>query len=347
MRFHAHILPTYYPDLNPPFDVYVQQLLEQIELAEELGFECFWFTEHHFVLYGGPVPNPAVIMCAAAARTSKIHLGCAVSILPLHHPVQLAEDYAMVDAISGGRLEYGIGRGNAPLDPQVYGIPREERFARFEEALDVIKGAWTNDRFTHHGQFWHVDSASVYPKPVQKPHPPIWAAAGAADSMQWAGSHGIHAMTVAHPFPPERARGTVPIYRQALADAGYDPNEHYVKIHLRVWVDEDGERARKVAEEAIVRYDTYSSQALGHGPAFDATYDFQGMLDQGRNVYGNPDDCIRCIENTRRNYDFDIFSATFNFGGTEHKETLRAMRLFAKEVMPAFRDDPVATATDG
>src|SRR4051794_3362429 len=250
----------------------------------------------------------------------------------------------MGDAISGGRLESGIGRGNAPLDPQVYGIPREERFARFEEALEVIKGAWTNERFTHHGQFWHVDDAAIYPKPVQKPHPRLWAASGSAESMQWTGSHGLNAMTVAHPFPPERARGTVPIYRQALADAGYDPDEHHVKIHLRVYVNEDRERAREVAEAAILRYENYSTQALGRGLQPGAPYDFQLRLGQGRNVYGNPDDCIRCTENTRRNYDFDIFSATFNFGGVPHEDTLRAMRLFAKEVMPAFKDDPVGTA---
>src|SRR4051794_25423740 len=95
MRFHVHLLPTYFPDRDAPFDVYYQQILEQIELAEELGFECFWFTEHHFLLYGGPRAHPAVIMCAAAARTPRIHLGRAGSILPLHPPPQLAPGSAV------------------------------------------------------------------------------------------------------------------------------------------------------------------------------------------------------------------------------------------------------------
>jgi len=82
MRFHMHLLPTYFPDRDPPFDVYYQQVLEQIALAEELGWDCFWFTEHHFLLYGGPMPNPAAIMCAAAARTSRIHLGSAIRFCP-------------------------------------------------------------------------------------------------------------------------------------------------------------------------------------------------------------------------------------------------------------------------
>src|SRR5947207_15716118 len=148
MRFHMHLLPTYFPDLNPPFPQYYQDVLDQIQLAEELGWECFWFTEHHFLLYGGPMPNPANIMSAAAARTSKIHLGSAISILPLHHPVQVAEDYAMVDVVSGGRLEFGVGLGNAPRDLQNFGISRDERRDRFEESLQLIRAAWSEERFT-------------------------------------------------------------------------------------------------------------------------------------------------------------------------------------------------------
>src|SRR5438309_5877106 len=167
MRFHMHLLPTYFPGEDPPFDVYFRQVLEQVQLAEELGFECFWFTEHHFVLYGGPVPNPAVIMSAAAARTSKIHLGSAISILPLHHPVQVAEDYAMVDVVSGGRLEFGVGLGNAPRDLQNFEISRDERRDRFEESLQLIRAAWNEERFTHHGKFWNLEDTSIYPRPVQ------------------------------------------------------------------------------------------------------------------------------------------------------------------------------------
>ena len=116
MRFYINILTTYFPDLDPPYDVYYQQILEQIELAEELGWECFMFNEHHFLGYGGLVPNPAVLLAAAAARTSRIRLGPCIAILPLRHPLQTAEEYAMVDAVSGGRLEFGVGAGNTDLD---------------------------------------------------------------------------------------------------------------------------------------------------------------------------------------------------------------------------------------
>ncbi len=158
--------------------------------------------------------------------------------------------------------------------------------------------------------------------------------------MEWAGRKGFNVMTVAHPFPPERVRGGVPAWRQALAEVGVNGPERHCKIHVRVWVDESAQRPREVAEAAIQRYDRHKAQAgvgrLAQG--LPPTYDWQEMLEQGRNVYGNPEECIRYIENTCRNYDFDIFSATFNFGGIPHKEIKRAMRLFAKEVMPAFRE---------
>src|SRR5437868_1183027 len=186
MKFHMHLLTTYFEDSDPPFDVYFKQILDQIQLAEELGWECFWFTEHHFLLYGGPVPNPAVMMSAAAARTSKIRLGSAISILPLHHPVQTAEDYAMVDVMSNGRLEFGMGLGNTEIDYQMYGIPREESRARFEEAIDLILAAWSQEEFSHEGQFWKTTRASLLPRPVQHPHPPLWVAGTSPVSLGWA-----------------------------------------------------------------------------------------------------------------------------------------------------------------
>lgn len=340
MRFHMHLLPTYFPDRDPPFDVYYQQVLEQIALAEELGWDCFWFTEHHFLLYGGPMPNPAAIMCAAAARTSRIHLGSAISILPLHHPVEVAENYAMVDVLSGGRLEFGIGLGNTAVDFQVYGIPREESRDRFEEAAEVVLKAWTNERFNHEGRFWQFEDVPVYPRPVQQPTPPIWVAGHSPESLGWAGRHGFNIMTVAHPFPPEHYAPGLAAWREGLAKIGLAPGQRHCKLHLRTWVDEDGERAREIAEPALLRYDYISTVGRKARAPFRPadTYPFADMRATGRNIYGNPDQCIAAINATLRNYQFDIFSTTFNFGGLPHEEVKRSMRLFAKEVMPAFKD---------
>jgi alkanesulfonate monooxygenase SsuD/methylene tetrahydromethanopterin reductase-like flavin-dependent oxidoreductase (luciferase family) len=339
MRFHMHLLPTYFPDRDPPFPVYYQQVLEQIALAEELGWDCFWFTEHHFLLYGGPMPNPAAIMCAAAARTSRIHLGSAISILPLHNPIQIAEDYAMVDVVSNGRLEFGIGLGNTAVDFQVYGVPREESRERFEEAAEVVTKAWTNERFSHEGKFWQFEDVPIYPRPVQQPTPPFWVAGFSPESLGWAGRHGYNIMTVAHPAPPERYGPGLAAWREGLTEAGLRPGQRHCKIHLRVWVDENAERAREVAEPALLRYDHISTVGRQARIPFNPeTYPFAEMLATGRNVYGNPEQCIAAINRTLEHYQFDIFSTTFNFGGLPHEEVKRSMRLFAKEVMPAFKD---------
>ncbi len=340
VRFHMHLLPTYFPDRDPPFERYFQNLLEQVALAEELGWECFWFTEHHFLLYGGPIPNPAVMMAAAAARTTRIRLGSAIAILPLHHPVQLAEDYAMVDAISGGRLEFGIGIGNSAIDYEVYGVPRDDSRGRFQEAIAAILNAWTEQTLSHKGKRWQFTGAPVYPRPAQQPHPPVWVAGSSVESLRWAGTHGFNIMTVAHPYPAERVRPGVAAWREGLVQGGHDPAAHHCKLHLRVWVDEDRDRARQVAEPAIQRYDDVSR--VGRESAIRdpgaAGYDWEGMLAQGRNIYGNPEDCIRLIRTAAANYDFDVCSTTFNFGGIPHDAIIKAMRLFAQEVMPALRN---------
>ncbi|MCY4486975.1 MAG: LLM class flavin-dependent oxidoreductase [Deltaproteobacteria bacterium] len=213
MRFYVNILSTYFPDLDPPYEVYYRQMLEQIELAEELGFECFMFNEHHFLGYGGLIANPAVMLAAAATRTSRIRLGPCIAILSVRHPLQVAEDYAMVDAVSGGRLEFGIGLGNTALDYRVFETPQEEGRARYQEAHDVIVKAWTRERFSHEGRFWNFEEITLYPRPVQQPLPLIWVAGTSPEGLGWAGRQGYHIMTVGHPHPPDKVRAGVEAWR--------------------------------------------------------------------------------------------------------------------------------------
>ncbi|MBV9121078.1 MAG: LLM class flavin-dependent oxidoreductase, partial [Chloroflexi bacterium] len=120
MRFHTNVLPTYVPELNGTLADFYRQIVDQAVLAEELGFDGFWFTEHHFIQYGGAIPNPAVMIASVATRTSRIRLGSCISIVSLHHAIQTAEDYAMADVASNGRLEFGMGAGNTAIDYEVY-----------------------------------------------------------------------------------------------------------------------------------------------------------------------------------------------------------------------------------
>jgi alkanesulfonate monooxygenase SsuD/methylene tetrahydromethanopterin reductase-like flavin-dependent oxidoreductase (luciferase family) len=295
------------------------------------------FNEHHFLGYGGLVANPAVLLAAAAARTKRIRLGPCITILPLRHPLQSAEDYAMVDAVSRGRLEFGIGSGNTPLDYQVFDIAREQGQERMEEALDIILTAWGSERFKHDGKFWRFQEITLYPRPVQQPHPPVWVAGTSAATLEWAGRRGYDIMTVGHPHPPEKVRPGVEAWKKALKDQGIDPRDRRCQFHARTHVNESAERARETAMPAIARYDAISR--IGRKSAMPETdhYDWDGMLASGRNLYGNPDQCVEIIYNAAKHYYFNILTTTFNFGGIPHEEIKKSMRLFAKEVMPAFR----------
>jgi len=337
MRFYINILTTYFPDLDPPYDVYYRQILDQIELAEELGWECFMFNEHHFLGYGGLVANPAVLLAAAAARTSRIRLGPCIAILPLRHPLLSAEDYAMVDAISGGRLEFGIGSGNTEMDYKVFGVTRENDRQRLREAIDVILKVWGHERVGHKGEFWSFDELTLYPRPIQQPHPPIWVAGTSAEGLGWAGRQGYHIMTVGHPHPPEKVRPGVEAWKQGLIAAGFDPKEKHCQFHVRTHVNDSAAQARAIGMAAIQRYDEISRIGRRSLTAAPAEYDWDLMLATGRNNYGDPAQCIKQIHNAMENYYFDTLTTTFNFGGIPHAEIMKSMRLFAKEVMPAFR----------
>jgi alkanesulfonate monooxygenase SsuD/methylene tetrahydromethanopterin reductase-like flavin-dependent oxidoreductase (luciferase family) len=337
VRFYINILTTHFPDLDPSYDVYYRQVLEQVALAEELGWECFMFNEHHFLGYGGLAANPAVLLAAAAARTTRIRLGPCIAILPLRHPLHTAEDYAMVDALSGGRLEFGIGSGNTDLDYRVFGVTRENDRQRSREALDIVLKSWGNERAAHAGDFWKFDELTLYPRPIQQPHPPIWVAGTSAEGLGWAGRNGYHIMTVGHPHLPDKVRIGVEAWKHALIDAGHKLADKHCQFHVRTHVNESADEAREIGIAAIKRYDEISRIGRRSLTAAPADYDWEMMLATGRNNYGDPDQCIENIHNARKHYYFDTLTTTFNFGGIPHAKILWSMRLFAKEVMPAFR----------
>src|SRR5499433_4227488 len=161
----------------------VHRELEQMEWTEELGFDQIWLTEHHFIDYGLAV-DPATLACAAASRTRRVRIGLAAAILPFHHPLRLAEQMALVDIISGGRLDVGVGRGNRPAEFRGYRVPQEQSRDRFDEAVEIMQRAWTQERVTYDGRFFTVPGVSVIPKPVQRPHPPLYQVCVSKDGIE-------------------------------------------------------------------------------------------------------------------------------------------------------------------
>jgi alkanesulfonate monooxygenase SsuD/methylene tetrahydromethanopterin reductase-like flavin-dependent oxidoreductase (luciferase family) len=164
-----------------------QETIEQIVYAEELGFDTAWLAELHFNPLFSIMPAPLLVAAALAQRTTRIRLGTAVLLLPLQHPVRTAEEAAVVDLLSQGRLDLGVGRGMIAIHFQGFNVPREESRERFEEALTIITHAWTREVFQFDGKYYHVPETAVVPKPMQKPHPPLRIAANPyqADDVKW------------------------------------------------------------------------------------------------------------------------------------------------------------------
>src|SRR2546425_7064743 len=162
-------------DWQTPADVYAHALAE-CKLADELGFDTVWLAEHHFSVYG-IAPSLPVLAAAVARETRRVRIGTAVVIAPFAHPVRIAEEWAMVDILSNGRLEFGLGRGYQPAEFRGLSISMEKTRERFDECLEVIRRAWTEERVTFEGEFYTVRDLRVLPKPIQQPHPPFWTAA--------------------------------------------------------------------------------------------------------------------------------------------------------------------------
>jgi alkanesulfonate monooxygenase SsuD/methylene tetrahydromethanopterin reductase-like flavin-dependent oxidoreductase (luciferase family) len=243
----------------------------------------------------------------------------------------------MVDAISGGRLEFGIGSGNTEMDYRVFGVTRDNDRQRSAEALEIILKVWSQERASHQGHFWQFEELTLYPRPVQQPHPPIWVAGTSPQGLGWAGRQGYHIMTVGHPHPPDKVRAGVQSWKQGLLEVGIDPAARHCQFHCRTHVNESAERAREIGMAAVTRYDEISRIGRRSLAVAPGEYDWKLMLETGRNNYGTPEQVIQGIHNAARHYYFDTLTTTFNYGGIPHAEILKSMRLFAKEVMPAFR----------
>ena len=157
-------------------------VMSQVQLADELGYDMAWLAELHFARRFSVMPAPLLMASALSQTTSRIMLGTAVNLLPLHHPLRIAEEVATLDVLSGGRAIFGIGRGSNPNHYRGYGIPIEERNDRFIEGLEMTLRAWTEEQLDYEGRFYHAEGVRVEPRPIQQPHPPVYVASNGADT---------------------------------------------------------------------------------------------------------------------------------------------------------------------
>lgn len=329
MRFGIFSVVDHYPGELPRTSAqFYAELLEQVEAAEEWGFESFWIAEHHFHEYGG-IPRPPIWLAAAAQRTKRIRLGAAVIVLPFDNPLRAAEDYAMVDILSSGRLNLGTGSGYLKHEFEGFEIPGEEKRERFDEGLEILLRAWTGGRFSYAGKYHRVRDVQLNVVPLQKPRPPIWIAVLRNEAAPFVGRKGFPIMMIPYATTEQFSElsETVRAFRQAFAAAGGRREEATVPFGLHTYCAESFEEARAHAKEAMDRYvrtRLYAKQRA-----------FELLVETDLVAFGSPEDVIRVA----RRYEeagLTHFLAITNFGGLEHKKVLRSMELLAKHVFPAF-----------
>jgi natural product biosynthesis luciferase-like monooxygenase protein len=339
MKFGLFFLSTYFPEVYGSPGDHMRRLVDFAVAGEELGFDAVWANEHHFHAYGGHIPSVPMFLTAVAARTQRIRLGSSVIVLPLHNPIEIAEQLAMVDLMSNGRVELCAGRGNVLVDFEVFGVSAAEAQARTLEGLEVLRKAWTGRPFSHNGQFFHYENLEVWPKPQQEPHPPLWfPCSNNPESFAYAGEHGYRLLTVAQHRPVAELGDRVQVYLDALAAAGHDVASTEVCTHYQLFVDEDGARARRIGEEARDRYDVLSASARRQPASATAGIPIQTMIDQGRVICGTPDECIEQLQRAQDVLGLTAVDCNVLFGGMTYEQAEQSMRLFAERVIPALRD---------
>ncbi len=355
MKFGLLFLSDYHPDCYGDAAQYYRHILEQVVLAEQLGFWSVWFGEHHAGGYAFGAPS--VIAMAAAARTRRIRLGTGVSLIPLNHPVRLAEEYAMLDVLSGGRLEYAIGRGVLKYDYDIMGLDESESYARYREGIELIVRAWTADGpFSHDGRFWKLNDYTLFPTPVQKPHPPIFSSAAVSpESYAWAGERGFNLCAAFFfPMPHEQVRHNIEAYRRALLRSGFDIRQRSISGVFHAYCGADAREARATGQAMVERYFRFTGRLERRGGLHTAAdYEhYHGSLAsffkgktfddlEGQRLFmiGDPERLIEQIRWVRDFYGADYLLLAPFQGGISPERCARSLERFAKYVMPAFAGD--------
>lgn len=329
-----------------------EQTLEEAVLADELGFDSFWLAEHHFSTYG-VLGNPLMFGAAIAQRTRKIKIGTAVMVIPFYDPVRLAEDAALLDNLSGGRLLLGTGSGYQPKEFAGFNLDPDTSKERYNEIVDILRLAWTQEQWSYRGKFYQYEEMSVFPKPVQDPIP-ILHAAVAPDSFTRLGEAGERLITSPNFTPLEIMKQNFDLYHEALSEAGYDAREFERPFMQQVWCG-SGEAKRRAAAEAALRYYRMVGKVIPgqqKGRSSDdakkmAYYDavkrgidlltVEQTLTHGGN-FGSAEYVIETLKALQEEMGVDHYIGWFRIPSLDRSQALDAMHHFAEKVMPAFSD---------
>jgi probable F420-dependent oxidoreductase len=323
---------------DPPRGEHLQQRIDEVcaeaQLAEQVGFDAILVGEHH-QHRDGFLPSPLIVSTAVAARTEKIRIGTGILLLPLYHPVHVAEDAATLDIISKGRLILGVGIGYQAGDFGAFGIAPNQRVSRMEEGIDIIRACWTQDTFSYSGKRFRLANVAVYPKPVQRPHPPIWVGAMADDSIRRAAQYG-DAWLTGMTQPMQNILRHTQTYN---AYAGEFHRPARIILMRDAWVAETRQQAEdEYGPEVLTAYKYYwKSDSLSfQDHRSEAEFTIEKMAPD-RIVLGSPEEVVDQLQRWQETTDAEMFIFRLrqaHSGGPPHEKILRAIRLFGEQVIP-------------
>jgi len=238
-----------WPRRNVPLATVYERALARIDAMDSSGYDAVWLAEHHFTDYS-VCPSVHLMGMHVANRTKNLRIGMGVSLAALYHPLRLAEEVALLDVLSGGRVNWGAGRG---FDPNEFGaleVPLEQSRARFQEAVEIVLKAWTEERVSYDGEFYRFEDVEVLPKPAQKPHPPTWVAATSTEAMSWAGGAGYDILLDPHCSGRELA-DKHEFYAAQLASAGHRAEGREIPVARFLAVSENAREAEEIASRGV------------------------------------------------------------------------------------------------
>ena len=324
-----------------------EELLEQILLTERLGFDDAWFAEHHHSDYG-MLASPNLIIASLAHRTKRLRMGNLVNVLPLTDPMRLAEECGMLDILTGGRLNVGLGRG-VPRDDLKHGLDRDTAQARFEEGIEIVMRAWTENTFNFAGKAWNYVDISCRPRPLQKPHPPVYYGATSPDSPPMVARRGWNLALSRQPLA--NCARAIKSYREERAKHGNLTGSGDAIMVRDIYVAATDEQAWQEAPPQITRFWQLATDNVWRGdfvtpddlPKFTERFAyFPGGLslkrldEWGTSLIGSPETVIKKAREMIETARPDCLVGMFSFGGLKHEQVMRSIELFATKVMPAL-----------
>ncbi len=336
-------------------------VLREAKLAERLGFDAVWLAEHHFDATFSTLPSPNLMMAAIAAVTERVKLGCGINVLPFHNPLRIAEEGAMLDVLSKGRFQFGIGRGITGHELHSFQIEASHTRTLFNEIHDAVIQAWTNGRMDFRGELVKVPPTNIAPGVVQRPHPPVWVTAQSPASVDWAAEHDYPAMQIGESL--EVGAAQLARYRAAAAKAGVTIKRGGIVPLRMVYVAKTDAQAREEAADPVLEFWGHSARTTAPdykspGPAKDqegyeywlknnpgrhGVLSYESLCEQGLVIAGSPETVIAAIQRQVDALECTHLMCDFwRPSGMARREA--SMRLFAEEVMPVFKQRAKAAA---